>query len=171
MSSPANFDNGRRYALYRTRPNREIQILCFIAVLMFAVVCRRHTLNQWIGLRANSKNAPLFRAWSGDDSPSRSVDKPPAFLVKDRISAAVSPNRYRQHLLGAVPAGDCIRIALHLDLLPMNPGDALYESGDKFGHAVSLATHTVNCGAGGTNDIALANIRNREALASSACAG
>jgi CRP-like cAMP-binding protein len=53
--------------------------------------------------------------------------------VKDEMPAAASasPDAHQNHLLGALPASDYERVASHLELMPMNLGDVLYESGAK----------------------------------------
>jgi CRP-like cAMP-binding protein len=43
------------------------------------------------------------------------------------VAAGASP--HQNHLLGALPPGDYERVAAHLELMPMNLGDVLYESG------------------------------------------
>jgi CRP-like cAMP-binding protein len=43
------------------------------------------------------------------------------------LTAGASP--HQNHLLGALPPGDYGRVAAHLELMPMNLGDVLYESG------------------------------------------
>jgi CRP-like cAMP-binding protein len=67
------------------------------------------------------------------DRPARSVGKTPAFPLKGGRPTAASafPNTHQNHLLGALPAGDYERVASHLELMPMNLGDVLYESGAK----------------------------------------
>ena len=40
----------------------------------------------------------------------------------------------QNHLLGALPTSDYERVASHLELIPMNLGDVLYESGDTLRH-------------------------------------
>jgi CRP-like cAMP-binding protein len=46
-----------------------------------------------------------------------------------RKSAPTRPDPHQNHLLDALPSGDYERVASHLELLPMNLGDMLYESG------------------------------------------
>jgi len=65
------------------------------------------------------------------DRPGRSGGETPAVLVKDGTptAASASPNPHQNHLLDALPASDYERVASHLELIPMNLGDVLYESG------------------------------------------
>jgi CRP-like cAMP-binding protein len=63
----------------------------------------------------------------------RSVGTAPALPVRDERSAVAraSPSPHQNHLLDALPASDYERVASHLELIPMNLGDVLYESGAK----------------------------------------
>jgi CRP-like cAMP-binding protein len=63
----------------------------------------------------------------------RCVSKAPSFPVNDGMPTAASapPDPHQNHLLEALPAGDYERVASHLELIPMNLGAVLYESGAK----------------------------------------
>ena len=50
------------------------------------------------------------------------------------MAAPLGPSPHQNHLLDALPASDLGRIASHLELIPMNLGDVLYESGAKLRH-------------------------------------
>jgi CRP-like cAMP-binding protein len=47
---------------------------------------------------------------------------------------AVGPSPHQNHLLDALPRGDYERVASHLELVPLQLGDVLYESGVKLRH-------------------------------------
>jgi CRP-like cAMP-binding protein len=68
------------------------------------------------------------------DRPRQGVGKAPAFSGKDGTPTAASSTPHQNHLLDALPANDYERLASHLELIPMNLGDVLYESGDKLRH-------------------------------------
>jgi len=57
-----------------------------------------------------------------------------SFSANDGAPTAASPDPHQNHLLSALPASDYGRIASHLELIPMELGDVLYESGDKLRH-------------------------------------
>ena len=63
-----------------------------------------------------------FGAGAGKASAMSSQDKA-------GMAAPRRPSPHQNHLLDALPASDYERIALHLELMPMNLGDVLYESG------------------------------------------
>ena len=65
------------------------------------------------------------------DIPRRGVGKTPAFSGKEGTPPAASSTPHQNHLLDALPASDYERLASHLELIPMNLGDVLYESGAK----------------------------------------
>jgi hypothetical protein len=46
-----------------------------------------------------------------------------------RMAATSAPSPHQNHLIDALPASDYERVASHLQLIPMNLGDVLYESG------------------------------------------
>ena len=50
----------------------------------------------------------------------------------------------QNHLLDALPAGDYMRVASHLELIPMALGDVLYESGAKLRHVYFPTTSIVS---------------------------
>jgi len=65
--------------------------------------------------------------------PGRSVDKSPIRPVEEGFGASTPAlhSPHQNHLLDALPAADYDRLAPHLELIPMNLGDVLYESGAK----------------------------------------
>jgi CRP-like cAMP-binding protein len=65
------------------------------------------------------------------DRPRRSGGETPALPVKDGTptAASASSSPHQNHLLDALPARDYERVASHLELITMNLGDVLYESG------------------------------------------
>ena len=68
------------------------------------------------------------------DRPGRSVGKVPPLAslpLKDRrrTTGSARPSPHQNHLLNALPRGDYDRLAAHLELIPMELGDVLYEPG------------------------------------------
>jgi hypothetical protein len=65
--------------------------------------------------------------------------------MKDGTPTAVSasPNPHQNHLLGALPNSDYERLVSHLELIPMNLGDVLYESGAKLRHVYFPTTSII----------------------------
>jgi CRP-like cAMP-binding protein len=63
----------------------------------------------------------------------RSVGKASSLSLKDgsHVAAPARQNPHQNHLLDALPRSDYQRVASHLELIPMNLGDVLYESGAK----------------------------------------
>ena len=51
---------------------------------------------------------------------------------------------HQNHLLAALPAGDYERIAPHLELMPMQLGDVLYESGGEIRHVYFPTTSIIS---------------------------
>jgi CRP-like cAMP-binding protein len=51
---------------------------------------------------------------------------------------------HQNHLLDALPPADHARIASHLELVPMELGDVLYESGDKLRHVYFPTTSIIS---------------------------
>jgi CRP-like cAMP-binding protein len=77
---------------------------------------------------------------------SRKVARKPISPVEDEspISASGQSNPHRNHLLDALPNADYERVASHLELLPMNLGDVLYESGAHLRYAYFPTTSIVS---------------------------
>jgi CRP-like cAMP-binding protein len=80
------------------------------------------------------------------DRPSRSDGKASASPPngKSRTVAANAPSPHQNHLLDALPAGDYERLASHLELIPMNLGDVLYESGARLRYVYFPTTSIVS---------------------------
>ena len=53
-------------------------------------------------------------------------------------------NPRQNHLLAALPAGDCVRLFPHLELVPMPLGQVLYESGSELRHVYFPTTSIVS---------------------------
>src|SRR5512141_1396930 len=66
--------------------------------------------------------------------------------LKDGLpaSAPAGSSPHQNHLLDALPAGDYARLAPHLELIPMNLGDVLYESGAKLRHVYFPTTAIIS---------------------------
>src|SRR4029450_10485485 len=77
------------------------------------------------------------------ESPVRGSEKAPSLSVEDR-SPAARHNPHQNHLLDALPANDFERIAPHLELIPMNLGDVLYEPGAKLRYVYFPTTSIVS---------------------------
>jgi CRP-like cAMP-binding protein len=77
---------------------------------------------------------------------SRKVARKPISPVEDEspISASGQSNPHQNHLLDALPNADYERVASHLELLPMNLGDVLYESGAHLRYAYFPTTSIVS---------------------------
>jgi hypothetical protein len=61
-----------------------------------------------------------------------------------RKSAPTRPAPHQNHLLDALSSGDYERVASHLELLPMNLGDVLYESGAQLRHVYFPTTSIIS---------------------------
>ena len=64
--------------------------------------------------------------------------------AKSRMVARTAPNPHQNHLLNALPASDYDRVASHLELIPMNLGDVLYESGARLRYVYFPTTSIVS---------------------------
>ena len=60
------------------------------------------------------------------------------------MGAASAPSPHQNHLLDALPADDYDRIASHLELVPMELGDVLYESGAKLRYVYFPTTSIIS---------------------------
>jgi CRP-like cAMP-binding protein len=67
------------------------------------------------------------------DKPGGIGEETPAGSVKDGTptAASASPNPHQNHLLGALPSADLERLLPHLELIEIELGDVLYESGGR----------------------------------------
>jgi CRP-like cAMP-binding protein len=54
--------------------------------------------------------------------------------LKEALRMAVGPSPHQNHLLDALPGGDFERMAAHLQFVPLQLGDVLYESGVRLRH-------------------------------------
>ncbi len=61
-----------------------------------------------------------------------------------RMPATSLHDPHQNHLLSALPAEDFDRLSSHLELIPMQLGDVLYESGDKLRHVYFPTTCIVS---------------------------
>ncbi len=68
------------------------------------------------------------------DRPYRTTGTAPTFPGPDGLPAAASSSPRQNHLLAALPPSDYERFAPRLELIAMNLGDVLYESGAKLQH-------------------------------------
>ena len=64
--------------------------------------------------------------------------------ARSRVAAATAPSPHQNHLLNALPATDYDRIASHLELIRMNLGDVLYESGARLRYVYFPTTSIVS---------------------------
>ena len=80
------------------------------------------------------------------DRPRRSDGKASAAPpnAKSRTVAANGASPHQNHLLAALPASDYERLASHLELIPMNLGDVLYESGARLRYVYFPTTSIVS---------------------------
>ena len=61
-----------------------------------------------------------------------------------QAAASTRPSPRQNHLLDALPTSDYERLASHLEPIPMNLGDVLYESGDKLRYVYFPTTSIVS---------------------------
>ena len=53
----------------------------------------------------------------------------------------IAPSPHQNHLLDALPRGEYERVASHLELVPLQLGDVLYESGVNSGTSIFPRLH------------------------------
>ena len=80
------------------------------------------------------------------DRPGRSAGKTAALPLEGGadIAAPERSSPHQNHLLDALPTGDYERIAPHLELVPMNLGDVLYESGARLRYVYFPTTSIIS---------------------------
>ncbi len=80
------------------------------------------------------------------DKSGRGTVKAPPLPLADRahMAAPVGPSPHQNHLLDALPASDFERIASHLELIPLNLGDVLYESGSRLRYVYFPTTSIIS---------------------------
>ena len=78
--------------------------------------------------------------------PGRGIGKAPPLPTANRVQTAapLGPSPHQNHLLDALPASDFERIASHLELIPLNLGDVLYESGSRLRHVYFPTTSIIS---------------------------